>query len=73
MNRQNAPCYGCEDRHVGCHADCAKYEEYHNNSDAYKELVNGNKGQYVEATRFHMDSPRPRWANTSSYKRYGHC
>ena len=72
MNRQNSPCYGCEDRHVGCHVDCAKYAEYRNNSDAYKELVYSNKGKYVDATRFYMNAPRPRYANNSSYKRYGH-
>lgn len=72
MNGQNSPCYGCEDRHVGCHADCAKYVEYRDNCDAYRELVYRNKGKYVEATRFYMDSPRPRVTNTASYKKYGH-
>lgn len=23
-----APCKGCEDRHLACHATCAKYAEY---------------------------------------------
>lgn len=73
MNRpQDAPCYGCEDRHVGCHADCAKYVEYRDNSDKYRELVNSNKGKYVEETRFYMNSPRPRYGNTATYKTYGH-
>lgn len=25
----NAPCYGCTDRRVGCHAKCDKYQAYH--------------------------------------------
>ena len=72
MNRQNAPCYGCKDRYVGCHADCAKYEEYHNNSDVYREYVNRNKREYSEASGFHFNSPRPRVGNKAAYKRYGH-
>lgn len=72
MNRRNAPCYGCEDRHVGCHADCAKYIEYRNDSDAYRELVNSNKGKNVEETCFYMNSPRPRGGNTAVYKMHWH-
>ena len=22
------PCHNCEDRHVGCHAECERYKEY---------------------------------------------
>lgn len=24
----NVPCYGCENRMVGCHAECEHYKEY---------------------------------------------
>ena len=34
----SVPCYGCEDRHVGCHDACAAYQEYKNRR--YEEKQN---------------------------------
>lgn len=28
MNPLQAPCKDCNDRHVGCHAECQKYKDY---------------------------------------------
>lgn len=28
MNPLKAPCKGCADRHLGCHASCDRYIEY---------------------------------------------
>lgn len=25
-----SPCYGCEDRTIGCHETCDKYKDFHN-------------------------------------------
>lgn len=33
-NTHEAPCYQCEDRHMGCHSQCEKYKEYVN---AYRD------------------------------------
>lgn len=24
----NAPCYNCDEKHIGCHDSCVKYREY---------------------------------------------
>lgn len=29
MPRPKSPCYGCEDRKVGCHSVCDKYIQFH--------------------------------------------
>ena len=26
--KPNAPCRGCPDRHMACHAECSKYQEW---------------------------------------------
>lgn len=44
MERPKAPCKGCEDREIGCHAWCKKYQEYRQEMDAYNLLVRKNKG-----------------------------
>ena len=28
QKRENAPCYGCKSRILGCHAQCEAYKEY---------------------------------------------
>lgn len=30
-----SPCYGCNDRHMLCHSDCSRYEEFRGEVDAY--------------------------------------
>lgn len=32
-----APCLGCKDRCVGCHADCDRYKEFREQMDAVLE------------------------------------
>lgn len=40
-------CYGCTERHVGCHSDCEKYkkalEEYKRKKDAFKVIERAQK------------------------------
>lgn len=35
--RTKAPCYGCKDRHLLCHSDCAKYAEFRDEIDEYND------------------------------------
>ena len=28
MSKLDAPCYKCEERHLGCHSSCERYGEY---------------------------------------------
>ena len=51
------PCKGCEERRVGCHAECEKYkkwlDEYHAEQEEifkekhpiYRQYVNGKRGR----------------------------
>ena len=38
-SHSKANCYGCEDRHVGCHAECEKYRAWRSDLDEYKSKV----------------------------------
>lgn len=33
----NVPCYGCDEREVGCHSECEKYKEYIAENEKRKE------------------------------------
>ena len=37
--RIKSPCYGCENRCAGCHADCEKYGSYRDAHDAEVALI----------------------------------
>lgn len=32
-------CYGCDNRHLGCHADCKRYKDF----IEYKQLIKKNE------------------------------
>lgn len=32
----DAPCYGCDRRHVGCHGDCLSYAAYNTRREAIR-------------------------------------
>ena len=33
------PCHNCENRHIGCHAECEKYIDFRKKLDDYNEVV----------------------------------
>lgn len=33
----NSPCKDCPDRHVGCHGECERYQEFNRSREAYRE------------------------------------
>lgn len=35
---RKAPCQDCKDRHIGCHSDCIKYEEYSSEIKRLKKI-----------------------------------
>ena len=39
MKKPKATCRGCHDRTVGCHADCEKYQEYHEALMKYNAMI----------------------------------
>lgn len=38
-------CHDCQDRHVGCHADCDKYKQERKKLDDKKEFIRKKKEQ----------------------------
>lgn len=38
-----SPCFGCEERHVGCHAECCRYLEWRKQKDEQNEAVRAEK------------------------------
>lgn len=41
--RTKSPCFGCENRTVGCHSTCEGYNTFRNNADAEKESITRQK------------------------------
>ena len=37
--KPQSPCYKCEDRRVGCHAECERYSAYRAKLEAWREVV----------------------------------
>lgn len=37
VKKNNAPCFGCVDRRVGCHSGCEKYSKYTQTINSQKE------------------------------------
>lgn len=53
-----APCFKCEERHSGCHAECEKYLDYQDHCEAVRlarvkeQLVDGYEvGEIVKSIR----------------------
>ena len=47
------PCYKCERRHIGCHANCEKYERFRvENAEVMKELKKAKDDIYY-SRRYH--------------------
>lgn len=41
---RDGPCYGCQDRHAGCHAECDKYKDWRREWDANRaEIIRENE------------------------------
>lgn len=43
MLDKKCPCYKCEERNIGCHADCSKYIEYCKNCKEIKDKLKWSK------------------------------
>lgn len=37
MNKPRNPCYGCQDRAIGCHSKCERYAAFREKLDRYNE------------------------------------
>ena len=43
--RTNSPCYGCQERSVGCHAECEGYREFLEIHEQEIEVIRKNKSE----------------------------
>ena len=50
--KPQSPCLECEEREIGCHAQCEKYEEYRSELEAWKQTVKAKKEEGAEASKF---------------------
>lgn len=57
-----APCKGCKDRYILCHAECEKYINFRAQQDKYRKEINHKKQQDMISTSavFWNDSKRKR-------------
>ena len=57
-NLKRSPCYGCADRHLGCHSSCEKYEKFRERLDEiHKERDMETALNYLD-TRRKLDAQR---------------
>lgn len=60
------PCKDCNDREVGCHANCPQYRDY----AAEREAIRQKKSEVNDVTNMHMDAQIRRrtqiWRRTKS-------
>lgn len=45
MRKPEAPCRDCEDRTLGCHATCKRYESYVDSKEEYAALIYNKRRQ----------------------------
>ena len=66
VNRQfkgKNPCYMCEDRYGGCHAECEKYKEWKENHEKNRENIQAEKNKaYNLKKSLHSPSEIERFA-----------
>lgn len=53
---KDCPCYNCEDRKSGCHADCKKYLEWRANLDENRKMIRKEKQANKIYNEFHFNA-----------------
>lgn len=54
-----APCRYCEEREVGCHSKCEKYQEYYRDNEKFKaEKLKRKEEEYI--TRYYVKDNKRR-------------
>lgn len=46
IEKPNAPCKGCGERHEACHDTCEKFQEFRRKKDLYNQVVRKEKTKY---------------------------
>lgn len=52
------PCFGCEERTIGCHGKCKRHKEWQVEYEAYKEKVKSNRHNYIDLVGYERDRKR---------------
>ena len=52
----NNPCHKCENRKIGCHADCEAYMEYKQTRAARKKKIDKEKSAERDIRAFEVES-----------------
>lgn len=55
--KDTAPCKGCEDRFIGCHAVCGHYKAWKKKHDALRAKIRAAKypEDWIDATKIKKD------------------
>ena len=64
---RKSPCYGCEERKIGCHSSCEIYLDFYEAHEADKETIRKAKEKY-RSPRFIMTDREFANANRSQSK-----
>lgn len=48
-------CFGCEKRHVGCHAECEDYKAWKAEHDKKREIEKSERMKIVDRTQYDVD------------------
>lgn len=60
-----SPCYGCEDRKVGCHSLCDRYKAYRGVQDSYREKSQDRKRKRID----YLEYTDSRFYRLKNYKK----
>lgn len=58
MKEPQAPCLFCDEKHVGCHIECEKYNSYKEQHHKWSEAVKAEKTKEHELTRMEIERYR---------------
>jgi hypothetical protein len=48
-------CYGCTERHTGCHSTCEKYIKFKKEHDEKAKLIRENRKKDLDIYEYHKD------------------
>lgn len=52
------PCFGCEERTIGCHGKCERHEKWCIEEEARKKKIKTNRQNYIDLVGYERDRKR---------------
>lgn len=65
---KSAPCKNCPDRHLACHDECKKYQEYKEHNESRKAEYNRYKE--LQSIRYGYNKNKTKGFSFSKHKTY---